>query len=139
MSRKRAAVGSGGILLEGYSNLPGWANNGYLAGCVSHAPGFVAMPYLRPKTFGCEVNRIVAWVAPGGSLNKLNILFMKKISRHFSFCCFSGGILWPAFTLPGTGFIGFYSQTALEDIRGRIIRCMPLSTSGKRNLLSAHS
>src|SRR5438876_777335 len=62
---KSSNSGSGGILLEGYSNLAGWANNGYLAGCVSHAPGFVAMPYLRPKLSDCEVNRIVAWVHQG--------------------------------------------------------------------------
>jgi len=65
---KSSSSGSGGILLEGYSNLAGWANNGYLAGCVSHAPGFVAMPYLRPKLSDCEVNRILAWVHQG-SLN----------------------------------------------------------------------
>ena len=57
--------GSGGILLEGYSNLATWAGNGYLVGCVTHAPGFVAMPYLRPKLSDCDVNKIVAWVHQG--------------------------------------------------------------------------
>jgi hypothetical protein len=61
-------MGSGGIVLEGYSNLSGWANNGYLVGCVTHARGYVAMPYLLPKLSDCDVNKIVAWVHQG-SLN----------------------------------------------------------------------
>ncbi|SRR5258708_2025821 len=60
-----SSAGSGGILLEGYSNLVTWANNGYLAGCVTHAPGYVAMPYLRPRLSDCEVNKIVAWIHQG--------------------------------------------------------------------------
>ena len=65
---KNSNSGSGGILLEGYSNLTSWANNGYLVGCVSHASGYVAMPYLLPKLPDCDVNKIVAWVHQG-SLN----------------------------------------------------------------------
>jgi len=57
--------GSGGILLQGYSNLVTWATSGYLVGCVSHAPGFVPMPYLLPKLSDCEINKIVAWVHQG--------------------------------------------------------------------------
>ena len=60
-----SSSGSGGILLEGYSNLAPWAAKGYLAGCVTHAPGYIGMPYLQPMLPDCEVNKIVAWVHQG--------------------------------------------------------------------------
>ena len=61
--------GSGGILLEGYTNLKVYADNGYLAGNVSHAPGYVGMPYGLPKLPDCEVNTILAWVHQGAHNN----------------------------------------------------------------------
>ena len=64
-----SSSGSGGILLEGYTNLVVWAKNGYLVGCVSHAPGFVAMPYELPKLSDCEINKIMAWVDQGSGNN----------------------------------------------------------------------
>jgi hypothetical protein len=57
--------GSGGILLQGYSNLATWAHNGYLVGNVTHANGYVPMPYDAPMLPACEVNTIVAWVNQG--------------------------------------------------------------------------
>jgi mono/diheme cytochrome c family protein len=62
-------AGSGGILLEGYANLLKWANNGYLVGNVTHAPGYVPMPYGQPELPECEVNTIVAWVNQGAQNN----------------------------------------------------------------------
>ena len=62
-------AGSGGILLEGYSNLKIYADNGYLAGNISHAPGYIGMPYGRPKLPDCEVNTVVAWVHQGAQNN----------------------------------------------------------------------
>jgi hypothetical protein len=61
--------GSGGVLLEGYTNLKVYADNGYLAGNISHAAGFNAMPYGRPKLPDCEVNTVVAWVHQGAKNN----------------------------------------------------------------------
>lgn len=61
--------GSGGIILEGYNNLLKWAQNGYLVGNVTHAPGYVAMPYGKDKLPDCEVNKIVAWVNQGARNN----------------------------------------------------------------------
>ncbi|BAV06677.1 hypothetical protein SAMN05421788_107337 [Filimonas lacunae] len=61
--------GSGGIVLEGYTNLVKWVNNGYLVGNVTHAPGYVAMPYGKAKLPDCEVNTIVAWVRQGAKNN----------------------------------------------------------------------
>jgi hypothetical protein len=60
-----STAGSGGILLEGYSNLEQWAANGYLVGNVTHAPGYVGMPYGLPALPSCEVNTIVDWVNNG--------------------------------------------------------------------------
>jgi hypothetical protein len=62
-------AGSGGILLEGYANLLKWANNGYLVGNVTHAPGYVPMPYGLPELPECEVNTLVAWVHQGAQNN----------------------------------------------------------------------
>jgi hypothetical protein len=61
--------GSGGIVLEGYSNLSGWAHSGYLVGNVTHANGYVPMPYDAPMLPACEVNTIVAWVNQGALNN----------------------------------------------------------------------
>jgi hypothetical protein len=61
--------GSGGILLDGYANLKPWATNGFLVGNVTHAPGFVAMPFGLPKLPDCEVNKIVDWVNRGAINN----------------------------------------------------------------------
>src|SRR5712692_9868344 len=64
-----SSSGSGGILLQGYTNLATWANNGYLLGCITHATGFVAMPYLQPKLPDCEINKIIAWINRGAANN----------------------------------------------------------------------
>ena len=57
--------GSGGILLDGYSNLKTYADNGYLVGNVTHAAGYVGMPYGQAPLPQCEMNTIVAWVHQG--------------------------------------------------------------------------
>ena len=54
--------GSGGILLEGYSNLQPHAHDGSLKGDITHAPGFVGMPYQRPKLDSCTINKILDWI-----------------------------------------------------------------------------
>jgi len=61
--------GSGGIILEGYNNIKVYVNQGYVVGNVTHAPGFVGMPYGLPKLPDCEVNTIVAWVHQGALNN----------------------------------------------------------------------
>jgi len=61
--------GSGGITLEGYNNIKVYINQGYVVGNVTHAAGFVAMPYGQPKLPDCEVNTIVAWVHQGALNN----------------------------------------------------------------------
>ena len=57
--------GSGGISLDGYDNLKKWAGNGYLIGNITHATGFVPMPYQLPKLSDCNINIISDWVLRG--------------------------------------------------------------------------
>jgi hypothetical protein len=61
--------GSGGINLSTYTALKVYADNGYLVGNVSHAPGYIGMPYGLPKLPDCEVNTITAWVNQGSKNN----------------------------------------------------------------------
>jgi hypothetical protein len=64
--------GSGGINLDGYANLVLWVNNNgkdYLIGNITHAPGFVAMPYGLPKLDDCSINKIISWVNNGAQNN----------------------------------------------------------------------
>jgi hypothetical protein len=61
--------GSGGIVLEGYTQLRSWAVNGYLLGTITHASGYVAMPYLRPSLPDCEISKIRAWIDQGTKNN----------------------------------------------------------------------
>ncbi|GHU57830.1 hypothetical protein FACS189444_0550 [Spirochaetia bacterium] len=61
--------GSGGIILEGYFNLKKWADNGYLVGNITHAPGYVPMPYDGGKLSDCDINKIKAWINQGTKNN----------------------------------------------------------------------
>ena len=58
-------AGSGGINLSTYAALKVYAENGFLVGNVSHAPGYNPMPYGLPMLPACEVNTITAWVNQG--------------------------------------------------------------------------
>ncbi|MDP4148555.1 MAG: hypothetical protein Q8927_04780 [Bacteroidota bacterium] len=61
----RGAFGAG-INLEskdtGYDEMQGWGMNGYLIGNVTHASGYIGMPYGKPMLDSCEINKIIAWV-----------------------------------------------------------------------------
>jgi len=61
--------GSGGIDLSSYTKIKVYADNGYLVGNVTHAPGYIGMPYGLPMLPSCEVNTIVAWVHQGTKNN----------------------------------------------------------------------
>ena len=62
-------AGSGGISLDSYANLKVYADNGFLAGNITHAAGYVAMPYGLPKLPDCEINRILDWINRGSQNN----------------------------------------------------------------------
>ena len=61
--------GSGGISLDGYAAIKRWADNGTLVGTITHADGFVAMPYGKPKLDTCSINKIISWVKNGAQNN----------------------------------------------------------------------
>lgn len=61
--------GSGGISLDSYVELKKYAANGYLAGNITHAEGFVGMPYGLPKMDNCDINIILDWVNHGAQNN----------------------------------------------------------------------
>jgi len=57
--------GSGGINLDGYENIQVYAQNGILAGVITHAPGYPAMPFGQPKLDECNINKILDWINRG--------------------------------------------------------------------------
>lgn len=61
--------GSGGISLDGYDKLKVWADNGILEGNITHANGYVPMPYNAAKLPDCEINKIIAWINSGALNN----------------------------------------------------------------------
>jgi len=61
--------GSGGIDLSTWPHLKVYADNGYLVGNVSHAPGYNPMPYNLPMLPKCEILTITAWVNQGAKNN----------------------------------------------------------------------
>jgi len=54
-----------GILLDNYDGLIYYANNGYLYGCITHAPGFRPMPDSGGKLSDCEIATIKKWIDSG--------------------------------------------------------------------------
>ncbi len=57
--------GSGGISLDTYAGLKKYADNGFLRGNITHAPGYIGMPYGRPKLDDCSINKIIDWINRG--------------------------------------------------------------------------
>jgi hypothetical protein len=57
---------SDGVNLEGtdsgYKEVKGWAVLGYVTGNVTYAPGYIGMPYNKPRLDTCEINTLIAWV-----------------------------------------------------------------------------
>jgi hypothetical protein len=61
--------GSGGISLDSYAGLKKYADNGYLEGNITHAAGYVGMPYGQPKMDDCDINKIIDWIRQGAPDN----------------------------------------------------------------------
>ncbi len=61
--------GSGGINLQDFKTLKGYAENGQLYGNISHAPGYIGMPYGQAKMPDCEINKILDWINQGAPNN----------------------------------------------------------------------
>jgi Cytochrome C oxidase, cbb3-type, subunit III len=60
-----AATGTGGIILEGYTNVRAAAISGKLLGTITHAPGYRAMPDFAPKLPECRIAEIRTWIRNG--------------------------------------------------------------------------
>jgi mono/diheme cytochrome c family protein len=59
----------GGISLDNYASVKAVADNGRLAGAVSHASGYSPMPKGGAKISDCDIARIQAWIAAGAPNN----------------------------------------------------------------------
>ena len=55
----------GGIVLDDYNNLKSHAVSGELKGAITHASGYVGMPYLRTQLDTCTIHKILDWIAQG--------------------------------------------------------------------------
>lgn len=58
-----------GVSLDTYNQVKQQANNGNLIGVITHASGYPAMPFGRPKLSDCDINKIKDWVARGALNN----------------------------------------------------------------------
>ena len=58
-------TGSGGIILQDYNVLKGFAADGQLYGNIAHLPGFHNMPYDGGKLADCEIAKIKRWIDNG--------------------------------------------------------------------------
>jgi hypothetical protein len=60
---------SGGINLDGYSNLLPYVTSGSVKGNITHASGFVGMPFGEAKMDDCTINKILDWINQGAPNN----------------------------------------------------------------------
>ncbi len=61
--------GSGGINLDGYDHLLPYITSGSVKGNITHANGYVGMPYGQPKMDDCTINKILDWINQGAPNN----------------------------------------------------------------------
>jgi hypothetical protein len=54
-----------GILLETYTELKFYADNGYLYGNISHSPGYIPMPDGGAKLSDCTIATVKKWIDTG--------------------------------------------------------------------------
>ena len=64
-----ASAALGNVVLEGYTNLKTYADNGKLVGVIEHAPGYSPMPQGGAKLGECDIAVIRKWVSDGGPDN----------------------------------------------------------------------
>jgi mono/diheme cytochrome c family protein len=59
----------GGVLLNNYSNVKNWINNGRLWGAVNWNAGYSAMPKNGSKLSDCDIKKIGIWIQQGAPNN----------------------------------------------------------------------
>lgn len=62
------AAPSGNILLDNYTNVKTYVQNGKLYGSITHSSGYSPMPQGGNKMSTCDINKIKAWI-DAGALN----------------------------------------------------------------------
>ena len=60
---------SGGVNLQGHSNVRAQAVNGPLLGSISHSPGFTPMPLGGNKLSPCDISKVKTWIDAGSPNN----------------------------------------------------------------------
>ncbi|HZV71292.1 MAG TPA: hypothetical protein VFG10_17175 [Saprospiraceae bacterium] len=63
-----AAVNSGNVTLDSYTEVMKQVTSGKLLGAIRHDTGFKPMPQNAPKLANCEISKIEHWISDG-SLN----------------------------------------------------------------------
>jgi len=58
-------VNNGNVILEGYSNLIVYVNNGKLLGSMKREPDFQPMPQGAPKLIDCDIAKTEQWILDG--------------------------------------------------------------------------
>lgn len=64
-----SAIRDGGVVLDTYAGIKTQVNNGRFLGAITHASGYVPMPYGGSKLPDCTINKVKAWVARGAQNN----------------------------------------------------------------------
>ncbi len=60
-----AGFNNGNVVLEGYTELIKYVNNGKLLGALRNEPGFEPMPQNAPRLGDCEIAKIDQWIKDG--------------------------------------------------------------------------
>lgn len=66
-STSDASALGGNIVLDQYSILVKYANNGSLLGSIQHKSGYEAMPKSASKLTSCEIATVKAWIDNGAN------------------------------------------------------------------------
>lgn len=64
-----AANKQGNVVIDSYSNLKTYVNNGKLVGALKRQAGFSPMPQGQPALPTCQVDKIAQWVLDGAPNN----------------------------------------------------------------------
>ena len=64
-----AAVNSGNVTLDSYTEVMKHVNSVKLLGAIRHDTGFKAMPQNAPKLAGCDISKIEHWISDGSANN----------------------------------------------------------------------
>jgi uncharacterized membrane protein len=64
-----ASLQSGGVTLETYQQIKTLADNGTLAGVITHSSGFSPMPKNAPQLSKCNIDAIIQWIEAGAPNN----------------------------------------------------------------------